>query len=91
MKISAKKLQVLKEENKKDLVRIGNLLNEKRRTLEVYGYEEENETLKSYENLLNVTKDIQKRIDTAKLLECGNYEFYSTLYPHLRRVYSRIS
>lgn len=75
MKVSAKKLQILKEENKKDLVRIENLLNEKRRTLEVYGYEEEGETVEGYENLLNATKDIQKRIDNAQLLECGNYEF----------------
>ena len=61
--------------NKILLIYGGINLNEKRRILEVYGYEEENETVKGYEDLLNTTKDIKKRIDSAKLLECGDYEF----------------
>lgn len=75
MKISAKRLQLAKEENNKSLLRFKNLLEEKKRTLEVYGYEEENETVERYEYLVKTTKETIERLNKAVLLDCGNYEF----------------
>lgn len=75
MKISAKRLQLAKEENNKSLLRFKNLLAEKKRILEVYGYEEENEKVERYEDLVKTTEETIERLNKAVLLDCGNYEF----------------
>ena len=75
MKVSAEKLNSIILENKKSLNRITNILNEKRRILEVYGYEEERETVEEYERYVESIKDTLRRCEKAQLLECGNYKF----------------
>ena len=75
MKVSAEKLNSIILENKKYLIRITNILNEKRRILEIYGYEEERETVEEYERYVESIKDTLRRCEKAQLLEGGNYNF----------------
>lgn len=75
MIISAEKLRKATLENEKELIRITNILNEKRRTLEVYGYEEEGETVEKYEKIVECIENTLSRCRRSQLLECGNYKF----------------
>lgn len=75
MKISAEKLKSVILENEKSLIRTTNILDEKRRILVVYGYEEEGESVEEYERIVESIKDTLRRCERAQLLECGNYKF----------------
>lgn len=67
MKLSQSRFNSLVQSTNNDIARFENLLADKKRIKEVYGYEESGEEIEKYENLLSVTKEIKSDIDSGKI------------------------
>lgn len=67
MKLSTARLKALIEENKKDIIRFEKLLAEKKRIKEEYGFEEQNEEVERYEELLKIANEIKNDIESGKI------------------------
>lgn len=68
IKLNPAKFEKLVSDNAKDIQKYTDLLTDKKRIKEVYGFEENGEEISRYENLLSTALEIKREIDNGKYI-----------------------
>lgn len=68
IKLTPAKFEKLVSDNTKDIQKYTDLLIDKKRIKEVYGFEENGEEISRYENLLSTALEIKSEIDNGKYI-----------------------